>query len=65
LGEGWWDVERDGGRMWRWTTGDATLLLPESQGSSRVLEITMGGAMTYKLGAADGRHGLLPIARIA
>ena len=25
LGAGWWDVERDGGSMWRWTNGDAKI----------------------------------------
>ncbi len=47
FGRGWWDVEQDGPRMWRWTNGDAAMRLPEARGSSRVLEITMGGGMTY------------------
>jgi hypothetical protein len=47
LGSGWWDVERDGVQMTRWTNGDARMLLPEGEGSSRVVEITMGGGMIY------------------
>jgi hypothetical protein len=53
FGQGWWDIERDGERMWRWTNGNAVLRLPEARGPGRVLEITMGGGMTYALAPAD------------
>ena len=33
LSQGWWDTERDGSRLCRWTNGDAVLPLPESNGS--------------------------------
>jgi hypothetical protein len=65
LGQGWWQIEQDAHGMWRWTDGEAVLRLPEAQGSSRVLEITMGGGMTYLLAAADADQGLEAIARIA
>jgi hypothetical protein len=52
-GKGWWGVERDGVRAWRWTSGDAVLRLPEANGSSRLLELTIGGGLTYPLHAAD------------
>ena len=64
-GRGWWDVEHRERSMWRWTNGDAVLRLPEAHGSSRVLEITMGGEMTYPLEATDLSQGLKPIVRIA
>jgi hypothetical protein len=51
--------------MRRWTNGDAIVRLPEARGSGGVLEITMGGEMTYPLDAAVPRQGLEPIAAIA
>jgi Hint domain len=47
--DGWWKVEHDGPRMSRWTDGAASLRLPEIDGVGRVLELTLGGAMTYPL----------------
>jgi hypothetical protein len=37
--------------MWRWTTGDATLRLPEANGAGRLLELTISGGMSYPLDA--------------
>jgi hypothetical protein len=48
-GRGWWDVERETFGMSRWTDGDAALCLPASHGLPRLLELTMGGGMTYPL----------------
>jgi hypothetical protein len=45
LSQGWWDVERDGPAMRRWTNGDALLPLPRMQGAS-MLEIR-AGALDY------------------
>ena len=53
LGQGWWDVEFDGITMTRWTNGDAVLRLPTPDGSSRILELTAGGDITYPLGVAE------------
>ena len=53
-GAGWWDVERDGGAMARWTNGDAVLRLPEARGTSRILRLAIGGGMTYPLAAPAG-----------
>ncbi len=39
LGEGWWQVERDGGAAWRWTNGSATLPL---DAGPAVVEIKIG-----------------------
>jgi hypothetical protein len=47
--DGWWKVEHDGPRMSRWTDGAASLRLPEIDGVGRVLELTLGGAMTYPI----------------
>jgi len=43
---GWWDVERDGPALIRWTDGDAVLPLPRMRGPA-LLEIHLAGAMTY------------------
>jgi hypothetical protein len=48
LHKGWWAVERDGSRLLRWTDGDAVVPLP-SMPDMAVLEIHLGGAMTYVL----------------
>jgi Hint domain len=50
LGNGWWDPERDGERMWRWTDGDATIALNIDRAA--VLEVQF--AVT-----APARHALL------
>jgi hypothetical protein len=51
--------------MSRWTNGDAVLRLPETNGSSCILELTMGGRMTYPLAATDAGQAVEAIARIA
>jgi Hint domain len=48
LSQGWWDVERDGLAMRRWTNGSALLPLPHMQGVS-MLEIRAGG-LDYVVG---------------
>jgi hypothetical protein len=50
LTEGWWDVERDGQVMSRWTNGDATVPLPEMDGHV-MLEVHLAGEMIYALEA--------------
>jgi hypothetical protein len=47
LEQGWWAVEHDGMQISRWTNGNALLRLPETHGSSRLLELKIGGDMTY------------------
>ncbi len=42
---GWWDVERHGATLARWTDGDA--LLPLGAGGARLLEITAGCQDAY------------------
>ena len=50
IGSGWWAVERDGVRMTRWTAGAATLVLPPTEGTRRILQLTIDGGMIYNLG---------------
>jgi hypothetical protein len=45
LCEGWWDVERHGDTMVRWTNGDA--VLPVGKKGMRVLEIMSGQLVAY------------------
>jgi hypothetical protein len=45
LQDGWWDLERDGERMWRWTCGDATL--PLNIGGPAILEVRVSGTLDY------------------
>ena len=52
LTRGWWDVERDGLMMSRWTDGEAVLPLPAMRGHG-VLEIHLAGAMIFALGTAS------------
>jgi hypothetical protein len=51
FGSGWCEVEQADVQMWRWTTGDATLRLPEANGAGRLLELTISGGMSYPLDA--------------
>ena len=46
LSPGWWDAERHGTRLQRWTDGDATIPLP---GGPVLLELTVVGTTDYKL----------------
>jgi hypothetical protein len=50
LTEGWWDVDRDGQVMSRWTNGEATVPLPEMDGHV-MLEVHLAGEMIYALEA--------------
>jgi hypothetical protein len=47
LSPGWWDVEHNGATHWRWTGGDAEVLL--SREGPAVLEIEMIGDQDYPL----------------
>jgi hypothetical protein len=44
---GWWDLEGDRHRNWRWTDGDAALPLPD--GGPAILELELGGGMSYSV----------------
>jgi hypothetical protein len=46
LTEGWWDIERDGQMMRRWTNGDAVVPLPKMAGPV-MLELHLAGEMVY------------------
>jgi hypothetical protein len=48
LTKGWWDIERDGQVMSRWTNGDAVVPLPK-MGGSVMLEVHLVGEMIYAL----------------
>jgi hypothetical protein len=65
FGRGWWAVDPDGLQINRWTNGDAVLRLPEAYAASRVLELRMGGNMTYPLGSTDFALDFVAAARIA
>lgn len=55
LAAGWWDVERDGLAMRRWTNGDAVVPLPVFTGSA-MLEVHLSGEMTYVVSVATTAH---------
>jgi hypothetical protein len=46
LTKGWWDIERDGQMMCRWTDGDAVIPLPKMDGHV-MLEVHLAGEMIY------------------
>jgi hypothetical protein len=46
LTKGWWDIERDGQMMNRWTNGDAVIPLPKMDGHV-MLEVHLAGEMIY------------------
>ena len=49
LSKGWWEAERNGAYLGRWTDGDAELCLP---GDTRILEVRISaGGMSYLVGA--------------
>ena len=50
LTRGWWDVERDGQMISRWTDGEAVLPLPAMRGHV-MLEVHLAGAMIYAVDA--------------
>jgi hypothetical protein len=55
LTKGWWDIERDGQVMSRWTNGDAVVPLPKMDGHV-MLEIHLTGEMIYTVEAEPERH---------
>jgi hypothetical protein len=50
LTKGWWDIERDGQMMSRWTDGDAVIPLPKMDGHV-MLELHLAGQMIYAVEA--------------
>ena len=50
LTKGWWDIERDGQMMSRWTDGNAVVPLPKMAGHV-MLEIHLAGEMVYAVEA--------------
>lgn len=50
LRRGWHAAEQEGGRLWRWTDGDA--LLPFGTTQATVVEVWVGDVMTYRLPSA-------------
>jgi hypothetical protein len=50
LSAGWWDIERDGQMMSRWTDGDAVVPLPK-MGGPVMLELHLAGDMLYAVEA--------------
>jgi len=46
LAEGWHAVERDTAAMWRWTDGDAAILLPRSEAPA-IMEIEVAISLDY------------------
>ncbi len=64
-GRGWWDVERAGVQLHRWTNGDAELRLPEAHTAGRVLELQIAGTMAYPVETAGDAAELAPLALTA
>jgi hypothetical protein len=70
LSRGWWDAERDGATLWRWTDGNAAIGL-SADGSAGfgpvVLDIVLAGGLDYPLGheleTAASRAGDGPCSR--
>jgi hypothetical protein len=54
VSKGWWDVERDGVTIRRWTNGDAVLSLP-AIGGPAMLELRLSGTMTYVTSVPEHR----------
>jgi len=46
LGDGWHDIERTGGRSWRWTNGSARLLLPPQ---TRLITLRLVASADYPI----------------
>lgn len=61
-GAGWWNVEHDGARMFRWTNGDALIRLPECGTAGRALEIVVVGTVPYPLPRPDRPREVLAAA---
>ena len=55
LTDGWWDVERDGPLLRRWTNGNARLpMMP----AVRMVEIHLAGGMSYPIEPNAGAQDL-------
>jgi hypothetical protein len=55
LNDGWWDVEREGQTMSRWTDGDAVVPLPKME-APVILELHLAGEMIYAAEAEPERQ---------
>ena len=55
LRTGWWAVEQEGAALRRWTNGEANLPLPSRTGTA-LLEVHLGGTMTYVRQSEAGSH---------
>lgn len=53
LSQGWWEAERTGNRLHRWTDGDATIRLT---GGPVLLELTLAGTAAYLLPQIETGH---------
>ncbi|MGA9866649.1 MAG: hypothetical protein WBQ75_09435, partial [Acetobacteraceae bacterium] len=49
LARGWWPAERDGTRLWRWTTGEASIPSRCQGEPVRIVEIKLAAEMLYRL----------------
>jgi hypothetical protein len=66
LTKGWWDVERNGHTISRWTDGDAVVPLPAMDGPV-MLELHLAGTMAYTTEASravSADHVVLSPARL-
>ncbi len=54
LGKGWWDVERSGTAMWRWTDGNGHLALGTQ--ASAILDIHLDAVPAYPAAISDVAH---------
>lgn len=59
LGQGWWDMERDGTAMWRWTDGAAEVALPAG---TMLLHVVAAPMQAYVLPAAAATEELRHVA---
>lgn len=50
IGDGWWDIERDGCLLRRWTNGDGLLPRPAE---AFMLEVHLAGGIRYRLDAPE------------
>jgi hypothetical protein len=49
IGTGWWGIEHDGAALWRWTDGNASILLESD--TQALLRITLAAAPEYPVSA--------------
>jgi hypothetical protein len=62
LTQGWHDVERGDGRLWRWTNGGASVALPVSIRSPWLMEVWHQGQLGYPLSQTAPSRTDLPVA---